>query len=54
MQLIIMKMKPKMKIDLLKYAINRPRCRHRHTYSKYMKRLSMMIPKYIKQNLSNI
>ena len=43
MQLIIMKMKTIMKIDSRKYGINRTRCKHRHKYSKYMKRLSMMM-----------
>ena len=54
MQLIIMKMKTKMKIDSRKYGINRPRQRHGHKYSKYMKRLSMMMLICIKQHLSNI
>ena len=54
MQLIIMKMKTKMKIDSRKYGINRPRGRHGHKYSKYMKRLSMMMLICIKQHLSNI
>ena len=53
MQLIIMKMKTKMKIDSRKYGINRPRQRHGHKYSKYMKRLSMMMLICIKQHLSN-
>ena len=42
MQLIMMKMKTKMKIDSRKCGINRPSCRHEHKYSKYMKRLSMI------------
>ena len=46
-------MKTKMKIDSRKYSINRPRCRHGHKYSKYMKRLSMMMLICIKQHLSN-
>ena len=54
MQLIIMKMKTKTKIDSHKYSINRPRCRHGHKYSKYMKRLGMVILICIKQHLSNI
>ena len=54
MQLIIMKMKTKMKIDSRKYGINRPRCRHGHKYSKYMKRLSIMMLICIKQHLSKI
>ena len=54
MQSIIMKMKTKMKIDSCKYGINRPRCRHEHKYSKYMKSLSMMMLMCIKQHLSNI
>ena len=54
MQLIIMKMKAKMKTDSRKYVINRPRCRHWYKYSKYMKRLSMMMLICIKQHLSNI
>ena len=54
MQLIIMKMKTKIKIDSRKYDINRPRCRHGHKYSKYMKRLSMIPLKCIKQHLSKI
>ena len=37
MQLIIIKMKTKMNIDSHWYDINRPRCRHGHKYSKYMK-----------------
>ena len=53
MQLIIMKMKTKIKIDSRKYDINRPRCRHGHKYSKYMKRVSMMMLICIKQHLSN-
>ena len=53
-QLIIMKMKMKMKIDSRKYDINTPRCRHRHKYSKYMKRLSMMMLICIKQQLSKL
>ena len=47
-------MKTKMKIDSRKYGINRPRCRHGHKYSKYMKRLSMMMLICIKQHPSNI
>ena len=35
MQLIIMEMKMKIKIDSRKYGINRPRCRHGHKYSEY-------------------
>ena len=54
MQLIITKMKTKMKIDSIKYVINRPKCRNRHKYSKYMKRFSMMMLICIKQHLSNI
>ena len=42
-----------MKIDSRKYGINRPRCRHGHKYSKYMKRLSIMMLICIKQHLSN-
>ena len=53
MQLIIMKMKTKIKIDSRKYEMNRPRCRHGHKYSKYMKRLSIMMLVCIKQHLSN-
>ena len=49
-----MKMKTKMKIGSRKYGINRPRRRHGHKYSKYMKRLSMMMFIYIKEHLSNI
>ena len=49
-----MKVKAKMKIDSRKYGINRPGSRHGHRYSKYMKRLSMMMIKWIKQHLSNI
>ena len=49
-----MNVKTKMKIDSRKYGINRPRCRHGHKYSKYMKRLSMMMLICIKQHLSNI
>ena len=58
MQLIIMKMKTKMKMKIKihshKYDINRPRCRHGHKYSKYVKRLSMIMLTCIKQHLSNI
>ena len=54
MQLIIMKMKMKMKIDSRKYSINRPRSRRGHKYSKYRKRLNMMMLICIKQHLSNI
>ena len=54
MQLIIMKMKNKMKIDQGKCGINRPRCRHGHKYSKYVKRLSKMMLICIKQHISNI
>ena len=54
MQLIIMKMKTKMKLDSCKWGINRPRCRHEHKCSKYMKRLSMMKLICIKEHLSNI
>ena len=54
MQLTIIKMRKKMKIDSRKYDINRPRCNHRHNYSKYMKRLSMTMLICIKQHLSNI
>ena len=35
-----------------RYDINRPRCRQEHKYSKYMKCLSMMMPKCVKQHLS--
>ena len=54
MQLIIMKMKTKVKIDSRKYSINRPRSRRGHKYSKYRKRLSMIMLICIKQHLSNI
>ena len=54
MQLIIMKMKMKMKIDSRKYSINRPRSRHGHKYSKYRRRLNMIMLICIKQHLSNI
>ena len=54
MELIILKMKTKMEIDSRKYGINRPRCRHGHKYSKYMKRLNMMMLVCTKQHLSNI
>ena len=55
MQLIIMRMKTKTKIDIRKYGINRPRCRCEHKCSKLMKRYSMMMLICIKQqNLSNI
>ena len=53
MKLIIMNMKTKMKIDSRNYGINRFRSRHGHKYSKYMKRLSMMMLICIKQHLSN-
>ena len=48
-----MKMKTKIKIDSRKYEMNIPRCRHGHKYSKYMKRLSIMMLICIKQHLSN-
>ena len=51
MQSIIMKMKTKMKIDSRKYGKNRPRFRHGHKYSEYMKRLSMMMLICINQHL---
>ena len=54
MELIRMKMKTKMKLDSRKYGISRPRRRHGHRYSKYMKHLSMMMLICIKQHLSNI
>ena len=54
MQLIIMKMKTKMRIDSGEYGINRPRCRNGHKYSIYMKRISMMMLICIKQHLSSI
>ena len=54
MQLIIMKMKTKMKIDSRKYGINKPSYRHRLKYRKYMKRLSLMMLLCIMQHLSNI
>ena len=54
MQLIKMKLKTKIKIDSRKYGINRPRCRYGHKYSKYAKRLSMMMLICVKQHLSNI
>ena len=55
MQLIILRMKTKMKIDIRKYGINRPRCRCEHKCSKCMKRYSMMMLICIKQqHLSNI
>ena len=43
-----------MKIDSCKSGINRPRCRHGHKYSKYMKRLNMMMLVGTKQHLRNI
>ena len=49
-----MNVKTKMKIDSRKYGINRPRCRHRYKYSKYVRRHSMMMLICIKQHLSNI
>ena len=52
-QLIIMKMKVKMKNRSRRYDINRPRSKHAHKYSECWKRLSMMII-YTKQHLSNI
>ena len=54
MQLIILKIKTKMKIDPRKYDINRPRSREGHKYSKYMKRLSIMMLICIEQHLSNV
>ena len=47
-------MKTKMKIDSRKQGINRPWCRHRHKYSKYMKCISMIMLICIKLHLSNI
>ena len=49
-----MKMKTKMEINSRKYGINRPSWRHGYKYSKYMKRLIMMMLVCIKQHLSNI
>ena len=37
MQLIIIKMKMKMKIDSRKYGISKPSCRHGHKYGEPMK-----------------
>ena len=54
MQLIIMKTKSKMKIDSHRYGINIPGCRHKHKYTKYIKRLSLMMLICIRQHLSNI
>ena len=56
MQLIIMKMETKMKVDSRKYDLSRPRCRHGHKYGKYMKRFGMIMLICIKQHLhlSNI
>ena len=36
-----------------RYDINGPRSRPGHKYNKYIKRLGMMMLKYIKQHLSN-
>ena len=49
-----MKMKRKMRKRSYRYDINRPRPRHGHKYSKYKKRISMMMLICIKQHLSNI
>ena len=54
MQLIIMKMKKKMKSRSHKCNINRPRTRLGQKYSKYKKCLSMLMLISIKQHLSNI
>ena len=53
MQLVIMIMKTKMKIDSHRCVINKLRCRHGLKYDKCMKHLSMMMLIYIKQHLSN-
>ena len=52
MRLIIMKMKMKMKNRSLRCDINRPRSRHWHKYSKYKKRVSVMMLICIKHHLS--
>ena len=52
--LIKMKMKINMKNRSYRYDINGLRSRQGHKYSKYMKRLSMMMLKCMKHHLSNI
>ena len=53
-RLIIMKMEMQMKNRSHRYDIDRPKCWHGHKYSKYKKRLSMVMLMCIKQHLSNI
>ena len=49
-----MKIKMKMKNRSHRCDMNRPKPRHGHKYSKYYKRISMMMFICIKQHLSNI
>ena len=49
-----MKMTLKMKNRSHRYAINRPRSRHGHKYTKYKICLTIMMAICIKQNLSKI
>ena len=53
-QLIIMKMKMKMKNGSHRYDINRPGSKNRYKCSEYKKCLSMMMLICTKQHLSNI
>ena len=53
-QLIIMKMKTKMRNRSHRYDINRSRSKHGHKDSKYKKCLSMMMLICVEQHLSNI
>ena len=53
-RVIRMKMKIKTKNRSFRYDINRPRSAHRHKYSKYKKRRSVIMRICIKQHLNNI
>ena len=53
-QLIIMKIKKKMKNRLHRYDINRPRSRNEHKYNGYKKCLIIIMLLCTKQHLSNI
>ena len=54
MQLIIIKIKKKIKNRLHRYDINRPRSRNEHKYNGYKKCLIMIMLLCTKQHLSNI
>ena len=53
-ELMVMKMRLKMKNISQKYDINRPRPRHGPNYTKYKMCLSIMMVICIKQHLTNI